>query len=147
MAAHTILYASDFSTASRRGFATALAMAKASRATLTILHVVVPVVPLVPEQYLEAATWDRINAQARRWGQRQLTALAQRARRAGVRSVPLLREGDPARQIVLAARSTRAGLLVVGTHGRRGLSKFILGSVAQRVVTTAPCPVVTVRGR
>jgi nucleotide-binding universal stress UspA family protein len=36
---------------------------------------------------------------------------------------------------------------VVGTHGRRGFSKFFLGSVAERVIATAPCPVMTVRGR
>jgi nucleotide-binding universal stress UspA family protein len=142
-----ILYASDFSKASRRAFATALTMARSEHATLTVVHVVVPFVPPVPEQYLDAATWDQIDAQARRWGRQQLTRLTERARKAGVRVVMLLVEGDPAEQIVRAARSKRADLVVVGTHGRRGFSKFFLGSVAERVVATAPCPVVTVRDR
>ena len=55
--------------------------------------------------------------------------------------------GDPAQQIVRMARSKRADLIVVGTHGRRGFSKFFLGSVAERVIATAPCPVMTVRGK
>jgi nucleotide-binding universal stress UspA family protein len=55
--------------------------------------------------------------------------------------------GDPALQIVRAARSMRADLIVMGTHGRRGVSKFFLGSVAERVIATAPCPVLTVRGK
>jgi len=53
--------------------------------------------------------------------------------------------GDPSAQIVRTARSTRADLIVIGTHGRRGVSKFLLGSVAERVIATAPCPVLTVR--
>ena len=69
-----------------------------------------------------------------------------KAKKAGVRAVGLIVEGDPAREIVRAGRSQRADLIVVGTHGRTGLAKFFVGSVAGRVVATAPCPVVTVRG-
>ena len=47
----------------------------------------------------------------------------------------------------ISARATRADLIVLGTHGRRGISKFLLGSVAERVIATAPCPVVAVRGK
>jgi len=73
--------------------------------------------------------------------------LTQKTRKAGVRAAGLTMEGDPARQIVRAARSKRADLVVLGTHGRTGLARFIVGSLAARVVATAPCPVVTVRGR
>jgi nucleotide-binding universal stress UspA family protein len=73
--------------------------------------------------------------------------LVDRAKKAGIRAVGLLLEGDPAQQIVRAARSKRAELLVVGTHGRTGLSKLFVGSVAARVVATASCPVATVRGK
>jgi nucleotide-binding universal stress UspA family protein len=141
-----ILYPSDFSRASRRAFTTAMAMAKANRAALTILHVIVSIVPLVPEQYLDTATWTRIDAQTRRWGYAQLARLAARARKSGLRVTTLLLEGDPSQHIVRASRSTKAGLVVMGTHGRKGLSRFFLGSVAERVVATARCPVVTVRG-
>jgi hypothetical protein len=50
-------------------------------------------------------------------------------------------------QIVRMARSKRADLIVVGTHGRRGFSKFFLGSVSERVIATASCPFMTVRGK
>jgi len=50
-------------------------------------------------------------------------------------------------QIVRAARSKKADVIVLGTHGRTGLARLFLGSVASRVVTAAPCPVLTVRGR
>ena len=50
-------------------------------------------------------------------------------------------------QIARAAKSKKADLIVIGTHGRTGLAKFFLGSVASRVVAAAPCPVLTVRGK
>jgi universal stress protein A len=142
-----ILFASDFSKASGKAFTTAMTMAKANQATLTILHVIVPFVPIIPEQYINTVTWEQIDRQARRWSQRQLVKLVDRAKKAGIRAVGLLLEGDPAQQIVRAARSKRAELLVVGTHGRTGLSKLFVGSVAARVVATASCPVATVRGK
>jgi nucleotide-binding universal stress UspA family protein len=101
---------------------------------------------VVPEQYIGGATLDQLNADARRWAQRQLAKLTEKAKAAGVRTAALMMDGEPAQQIVRAARSKRADLIVVGTHGRTGLNKFFVGSVAQRVVVTAPCPVVTVRG-
>lgn len=140
-----ILFASDFSKASRKAFTTAVAMAKANRAALTIVHVIVPFTPIVPEQYLSAETWEQIDNEAKRVSRQQLRRVMARARKAGIRVVGLLQEGDPAQQIIRAARSTRADLLVVGTHGRTGLAKFFVGSVASRVVATAACPVVTVR--
>lgn len=142
-----VLYASDFSGASRRAFTTAVAMAKSLDAKLTIVHVIAPLIPTVPEQYIDAVTLDQLDKQARQWSARQLNRLADHAKKAGVRATTLLRDGEPVEQIVRAGRSTRADLIVVGTHGRRGLSKFFLGSVAERVVATAPCPVVTVRGK
>ena len=140
-----VLCASDLSPASRRAFETALAIAKSLDARLTIQYVLASVV-LVPEQYLDALTMDQLDKQARQWSTRQLDKLATRARNAGVRASVLLSDGDAADQIVRACRSTKSDLIVVGTHGRRGLPKFLLGSVAARVVATAPCPVVTVRG-
>jgi nucleotide-binding universal stress UspA family protein len=83
----------------------------------------------------------------RQWTVRQLEKLTGRAKRRGLRATALLRDGDPADQIVRAVRSTKAGLIVMGTHGRRGVPRFFLGSVAERVVANAPCPVVTVRGK
>jgi nucleotide-binding universal stress UspA family protein len=142
-----VLHASDFSAASRRAFTMAIALAKSVDATLTVVYVIEPLGPTVAQQYVDAVTLDQLDKQARRWTARHLNRLADRAKKAGVRATALVREGDPVEQIVRAARSTRADLIVVGTHGRRGLPKFVLGSVAERVIARAPCPVVTVRGK
>ena len=59
-----ILCASDFSKTAGKALMSAIDLAKANRARLTIVHAHVPIVPLVPEQYLEASTWDRVNTDA-----------------------------------------------------------------------------------
>ena len=61
-----ILCASDFPKTSGKALTSAIDLAKANRARLTILHAHVPIVPLVPEQYLEASTWDRVDTETRR---------------------------------------------------------------------------------
>lgn len=142
-----ILHASDFSRASQPAFALALALARSQRAGLTVLHVMAPVVPVIGDAYVSPQTWTDLQRQVRAYAQRELDKLLDRARRAGVRAQGLLVEGPPADRIVRAARSRHADLIVMGTHGRGGLARLFLGSVAERVVATAPCPVLTVRGR
>jgi nucleotide-binding universal stress UspA family protein len=56
-----------------------------------------------------------------------------------------LLEGDPARTILETARETGCDLIVMGTHGRSGLGRFLMGSVAERVLRKAPCPVLTLK--
>jgi nucleotide-binding universal stress UspA family protein len=141
-----ILLASDFSRASRKAFATAVKMAKANRATLTIVHAFAPLMPVAPDQYVGPETWEQIDVRERRRVRHQLAALVRKAKEAGVRAVGLTVDGNPAEQINRTARNKHADMLVIGTHGRTGLAKFFLGSIANRVVATAPCPVLTVRG-
>jgi nucleotide-binding universal stress UspA family protein len=141
-----VLYSTDFSAASRRAFTTAVTIAKSAGARLTIVNVTGPVMPTVPQQYIDAVTLDQLEKRAQQWGTRQLKKLADNARRTGIKAEIVLRSGDPVGQIIRTARTERSDLIVVGTHGRRGLPKFFLGSVAERVVTMAPCAVVTVRG-
>jgi len=141
-----VLYATDCSDASRRAFKTAVAIAKATGARLTILHALTPVLPAVPQQLIDAVVLDQLEKQTRRWIARELDKLADKARVAGITARTALRGGDPVDQIVRTARREGIDLIVVGTHGRHGLPKFFLGSVAERVIATAPCPVVTVRG-
>ena len=142
-----ILFASDFSKASGKAFATAVTMAKNSRVTLTVLHVLAPMTPVSPDQYIGPETWRELEEEGRRWSQRKLTELTNRAKKSGVRVVGLVADGNPAQQIVRLAKAKRFDLLIIGTHGRTGLAKFFLGSVAGRVVATATCPVLTVRGK
>lgn len=141
-----ILHPSDFSRASGAALAKAVELARANRAELLLVHVLSPV--LVPaETYMSVKAYENLWASTRASGQKGLAALAARARKAGVRVKSVLVQGVPHEQIVRVAKTKRADLIVMGTHGRSGLAKFFLGSVAGRVVAAAPCPVLTVRGK
>lgn len=142
-----ILHASDFSPASRPAFRRALDLARANRARLTLVHVYSPVIPMMGEGYAPAQVYDKWFADVRADAERRLGRLVAQAKKRGVRAKGLVLEGIPHERIVRAARSTRADLIVLGTHGRTGLGRLFLGSVAARVVTLAPCPVLTVRAR
>ena len=141
-----ILHATDFSRASTAALTWAVDMAKANRARLTVLHVMAPPSLALPgEGYVSPALYESLESSARAAAQKRLNAVLARARAAGVRARGLLLEGVPHELIARAAR--KADLLVIGTHGRSGLAKLFLGSVASRLVALAPCPVLTVRGR
>jgi nucleotide-binding universal stress UspA family protein len=142
--ARQILHATDFSRASRPAFARALALAKQDRARLCLLHVRMPPSPFLgdklPPSYLE------LEARARRQAERQLAALVTQAKKAGVRVEAQLTEGLPSEEILRVARRRRADVIVIGTHGRTGLGRIFMGSVAERVLQRATSPVLTVRG-
>jgi nucleotide-binding universal stress UspA family protein len=142
-----ILVASDFSEASRPALTTALRMAKRDQATLTILHVTEPRMPVSPDQSAAFAGWEALEKRSHAWAQRQLAGLTAAATKAGVHAEGVLAEGSAAREIVRAARRRHSELVVIGTHGRRGLAKLFLGSVTAGVVATSACPVMTVRSR
>jgi nucleotide-binding universal stress UspA family protein len=139
-----ILHPTDFSAASNRAFAVALAMAKQNRAALEIAHVLAPIRP-VGEGFVSPKTYEALEAADRRAAQTRLDRLVARATTARVRARGLLLEGMPHEQIARSAK--RADLVVMGTRGRTGLPRLFLGSVAERVLTLTPCPVLTVRGR
>jgi nucleotide-binding universal stress UspA family protein len=72
--------------------------------------------------------------------------IVQRAKAAGANSTFLIWEGDAGEAIVAAADSENADMIVVGSHGRSGVSRFLIGSVSDYVVRHAHCPVMVVRG-
>ena len=142
------MHATDFSRASTPAFKWAVELAKANRGQLLLVHVVTPpTLALPPEGYVPPTLYQSLEASARREAGKRLDALVGRAKRAGVRAAGFLLEGVPHERVARAARSKRADLLVIGTHGRSGLAKLFLGSVASRLVAMAPRPVLTVRGR
>ena len=142
-----ITYATDFSPASLAAFRQALRLAKATGGELTILHVLVsPASMFVAGGYVTQQTWDLIAADVRSRAGEEMDRLVKRAVDTGVRATPRFVDGGiPAEEIVRAAEQAKAEVLVLGTHGRTGVAKMLLGSVAARVVATAPCPVLTVR--
>jgi nucleotide-binding universal stress UspA family protein len=142
------MHATDFSPASSGAFKRAVAMAKADRAQLIIAHVMTPPSLAIPgEGYVSPRLYEDLETSARAQAQKRLAAVVAKARNAGARATGLLLEGVPHERVARAARAKKADLLVIGTHGRTGLAKFFLGSVASRVVASATCPVLTVRGR
>jgi universal stress protein A len=141
-----IMFASDFSAASRPAFVKAVEMARALRAELVLTHAFAMVLP-VEGMYMTPVTWDTVEREARAGTQKELDRLRRAAQKAGVRATTVVVEGFAADQIVRVAKARRVGLIVMGTHGRTGLSKIVMGSVATRVIASAPCPVMTVRGK
>ena len=142
-----ILHPTDFSPASRPAFAHALALARDEGAEVLLVHVLATVMPLVGEGYMSPKTYDDLQRSARAHAQKQLDQLLAKAKAARVRARGFLYEGVAADAIARAARAKHAKLVVMGTHGRTGLTRLLMGSVAERVVGTAPCPVLTVRGK
>jgi nucleotide-binding universal stress UspA family protein len=144
-----VLHPTDFSKASNAAFARSLAEAHENRSQLVLVHVMSPVMPMAGagEAYLTPSMYDQMSKSARAWTQKQMDRLLARAKTARVRARGMLLEGVAHEQIVRAAKRQRADLIVMGTHGRTGMARFFLGSVAARVAATASCPVLTVRGR
>jgi nucleotide-binding universal stress UspA family protein len=138
LAVHTILHPTDFSGQSQNAFALACALTRDYGARLIVLHVVPPalvaygegIVPPDPEEV-------RAEAQA------QLDQLP--TPRPDVRAERRLTEGDTVDEVLRVAQEVNADLIVMGTHGRTGLGRLLMGSVAEQVVRRAPCPVLTVK--
>jgi nucleotide-binding universal stress UspA family protein len=143
-----ILHPSDFSAASSAAFKKAIEMAKSSRAQLIVAHVISPTLAIPPgDAYVSPEVYKDLEASARAWARKHLDKLLAGAKKSGVSAKGFLLDGVPHEQIVRFAKSRRVDLVVIGTHGRSGLAKLFLGSVAGRVVAAAECPVLTVKGR
>ena len=139
----TVLYATDFSEASGPAFDEARKLSKLTGSRLVVAHVL----HFPPMLFDLPAQTDETEDAMRRWCQHRLEELAAKAGAAGVKAETELREDPHAHEgIVKLAREKDALMIVLGTHGRTGLSKLVLGSVAARVIAVAPCPVLTVRG-
>jgi nucleotide-binding universal stress UspA family protein len=144
-----ILVSVDGSDTSKRALNEALELAKVHQSQLRIVHVVDAATLFVGDHFY--ADMDRLEAAMMEAGKKVLAEAAAVAEKAGLRAETQLIEIETinarvADLIVQDAKSWRAGLIVVGTHGRRGLSRVVLGSVAEGVVRAAPVPVLLVRG-
>ncbi len=138
LAIKTILHPTDFSEQSQSAFELARSIARDHGARLILLHVSLPVMKsgevyaLIthPEEIREELT-NRLNAM--------------RPTTDGIAVDIALKEGDAATEILSASKDMGCDLIVMGTHGRTGLSHLLMGSVAEKVVRNASCPVLTVK--
>jgi universal stress protein A len=135
---NTILCATDFSTSSEYAFRLAASLAEDHKARLVILHVAeAPHASL----YKGVPVSRQLDEQEREQ-QEKLDALQPPAGVAVERRMVL---GDPGEEILKIANELKADLIVMGTHGRTGLRRMVTGSVAERVLRHAPCPVLAVK--
>ena len=140
-----VLVATDFSPASAMAVTYAIDLATSTGASVHLLHVVEGW--LLTETYLQALHIELPGLRERVINEADSTLRTLAAAMAGrrVATFTTVREGRPLEVIVEVARSSRADLIIVGTHGRSGVAHAVIGSVAERVVRSAPCPVLTVR--
>ena len=97
--------------------------------------------------YLPPSVLQEMLTATRETARRTLQRLARSPNGKGVRISTLLAEGPASAAIVRAAKKNRVDLVVMGTHGRTGVQRLLMGSVADRVIRTASCPVLVVGGR
>lgn len=138
----TILHPTDFSATSEAALNMARGLARGFGARLVVLHVggrpmsstagAMTAPPPQPEEFGRAELEAKLGQYV--------------AGDAGARAEMELVFGDTTDEILGAAERTKADLIVMGTHGRTGLSRLAMGSVAEQIVRRAACPVVTVRG-
>jgi universal stress protein A len=140
-----ILFATDFSRASGAALQQAIALAKTKNAELVIAHVLVYPGPMASEGMVFPQVYQELEAQIRKDATRRLASLLEKVKKSSVRATAVMPRGVPHQEITRLARSRNAELIVVGTHGRTGFSRLVVGSVAGRVVAAASCPVLTVR--
>ena len=142
MRMNTILYATDFSEASQSAFPLAYSLARDHTARLIALHV-------VPTGTYEIANLVQLGqGESVRQFEEGIRHDLQRLQPPDG-SVPMehkLAKGDPASSIIKVAEETACDLIVLGTHGRTGLRRVLMGSVAEHVMRSAPCPVLVVKG-
>ncbi len=140
-----MLVPTDFSDASDLALRYAIEMASTTGSTIHLLHVVEDrhLIAAYPDGYLAdiPGMLQAMKDEANR-------LLREAAARCDAAKIPVTTDvvnGRPAMMIVEVAQSHAADVIVMGTHGRSGFAHFFIGSVAERVVRTAPCPVLTVR--
>lgn len=143
---HKILVATDFSPASEPALKEASKLAHENEAELLIAHAYEPPSPLQIDGYVAPWMYDEWDNTLRDEAVLALSPLVESARQAGINARPVVLKGTPFKVITEAAGLEHADLVVIGTHGRTGLSRLVLGSVAARVAATSPCPVLTVHG-
>jgi len=140
---HNVMCPTDFSDCAASAFAESVRLARWFGARITVLHVIPPAIPTsVDMGYLPVPSG--IGAAVRQEKLEELERFVAAKEHHGVPVRTVCREGDTPREIRAAVCETGADLIVMGTHGRSGLGRLVLGSVTEAMLTDAPVPVLTV---
>jgi len=137
-----ILVPTDGSDYSERAAEYGVDIAKMLSAQIVVVYVIDQV---VIDQISKATERDSVERELKENGQRYVNYVLSLAEKEGVKSSSLLVKGTPYEQIVHLARELNIDLIVMGTYGRRGTERVLIGSVAQRVIEYAPCPVLVIK--
>jgi len=144
-----ILSATDFSEDSNVALGYAEEIARRFGAEMIVLHVDQPLPPVMasPEMgpVMDVGAMTRIAEEQRLLAQKELDKIVTRLRDSGLKARSMLKVGSPFLEVIHTAQSEGVDLIVMGTHGRTGLAHVLMGSVAERVVQKAGCPVLTIR--
>jgi nucleotide-binding universal stress UspA family protein len=143
----TILAPTDFSRHSETAVRYACALAERLGATLHLLHVLSEVMPVGPDPMLAPVLPPEFYRETEEASREALARLPDPSWGKPVAVQISVRWGSPVDVIVDHAATHPTDLIVIATHGRTGLSHVLLGSVAERIVREAPCPVLTIRDR
>jgi nucleotide-binding universal stress UspA family protein len=138
LAIRSILHPTDFSERSEYAYRLACSLARDYSARLLIVHVCPPAVAVYGDMILAppaGTDFQEVKDKLLRLQGPDSRVLAEHR----------LEEGVPAEEILRVAQECKSDLIVMGTHGRRGLRRLLMGSVAEQVMRNAPCPVITVK--
>jgi nucleotide-binding universal stress UspA family protein len=139
-----IVHPTDFSSEAEVAEAEAAKLARAIGAELVLVHVSVET-PFYSETGFGTEDLHKLYAEQATWAEARLTERVERLVGDGLRARWRRTTGVPHEEIVKAAVDEHAAYIVIGTHGRGGVGRLMLGSVADRVIRSAMCPVVSVR--
>ena len=144
---HSILAPTDFSAHSEKAVRYACGLAERVGAELHLLHILSEILPAGPDPLLMPVMPPEYYQENEDRAKETLNSLLDSAWGTPRSIVTAVRWGSPVEAIVAYAVDNRIDLVVIATHGRTGLSHVLLGSVAERIVREAPCPVLTIRDR
>ncbi len=141
-----ILVPIDFSPDSMSALTYAGEFAKMFKAELVLLHVIEPIYYATPtDMYAVNANITTLLEEQRRMAEQQFKRIGAQLQKQRQRFRALIKTGSPSQVITAMATRQRGDMIIMATHGRTGLAHMFMGSVAERVVRTAACPVLTVR--
>jgi len=137
-----ILIPTDGSDYSIRAAEYGLTIAKMLDAQIMVVYVIDDV---ALDQIFKIDDRKEAEGELKRDGQRYINYVLSLAQQEGVKTSSVLAKGRPFEQIVHLAKGLKMDLIVMGTYGRRGAERILMGSVAERVIEYSPCPVLVVK--
>ncbi|MDX1961587.1 MAG: universal stress protein [Pirellulales bacterium] len=138
MSVKTVLFPTDFSTASDAALPHASILAQGSNARMVILHVEEP-----PVAYAAGQFYYGVSEPDKQVLEKMLQAVVPAD--SAIAHEHRLVVGDPSEEVIRVAKEEHADMIVMGTHGRSGVARLLMGSVAEYVLRHAPCPVMVIR--